>query len=621
MKRKVLSVIMAILMMSVIITPFTANATRTSIEQVGAIKEEGVTSDGWNYCIYDDGTAGVIGYSGTSTTATLPVSIDNHNVKRYISQLLNSSNDYGTSGSIVEKLIIPDSNSSIPTDANIEYTFAWSENLKEVQIGTKFINIIPNHFLDGCKKLSKVTFSDKFLEQAKAFGKTKFGDECFANCSSLKTFLIPEGIKPDNLSRTAFYNSNIENLIIYGDTATEGNAYDIVTSVHYMKNVVIFKNDVEVKINGGVDENLNCTFYANKNSKMEDYYNRLMDYAKDEEINLNYNFVDISTVNIDSMIEAWQNGEEPTEPTTTSTTVTTATTTSTSTTQPSSSSISTPDEPVTETTTVPTSTTETKPIVVKASGISLNTNKLALTRYGTDVKEKLTATVTPNETTNKNVNWTSSNNKIATVDENGYVTAKGKGIARITATTTDGSNLSATCTVTVKQMVTMIVNTMNINRGSKNVNRKLPVMVGNNATNKTLNYRSGNSKVVSVNAKGQITAKKKGTATVSVKTTDGTNIVVYYRVTVKQLVTSVKLNKKAISLKAKGKAKQKTYTLKATVTKGANNKKVKWTTSNKKVAVVNSKGKVTAKKKGTCYISVTSTDGSRKSAKCKVTVK
>ena len=621
MKRKVLSVIMAILMMSVIITPFTANATRTSIEQVGAIKEEGVTSDGWNYCIYDDGTAGVIGYSGTSTTATLPVSIDNHNVKRYISQLLNSSNDYGTSGSIVEKLIIPDSNSSIPTDSNIEYTFAWSENLKEVQIGTKFINIIPNHFLDGCKKLSKVTFSDKFLEQAKAFGKTKFGDECFANCSSLKTFVIPEGIKSDNLSRTAFYNSNIENLIIYGDTAIEGNAYDMVTSVHYMKNVVIFKNDVEVKINGGVDENLNCTFYANKNSKMEDYYNRLMGYAKDEEINLNYNFVDISTVNIDSMIDAWQNGEEPTEPTTTSTTVTTATTTSTSTTQPSSSSISTPDEPVTETTTVPTSTTETKPTVVKASGISLNTNKLALTRYGTDVKEKLTATVTPNETTNKNVKWTSNNKKIATVDKNGYVTAKSKGVARITATTTDGSNLSATCTVTVKQMVTMIVNTMNINRGSKNVNRKLPVMVGNNATNKTLNYRSGNSKVVSVNAKGQITAKKKGTATVSVKTTDGTNIVVYYRVTVKQLVTSVKLNKKAISLKAKGKAKQKTYTLKATVTKGANNKKVKWTTSNKKVAVVNSKGKVTAKKKGTCYVIATAKDGSKKSAKCKIVVK
>lgn len=607
MKRKVLSVIMAILMMSVIITPFTANATRTSIEQVGAIKEEGVTSDGWNYCIYDDGTAGVIGYSGTSTTATLPVSIDNHNVKRYISQLLNSSNDYGTSGSIVEKLIIPDSNSSIPTDSNIEYTFAWSENLKEVQIGTKFINIIPNHFLDGCKKLSKVTFSDKFLEQAKVKQSTIFRDYCFAECSSLKTFVVPEGIK--EISKSAFDKTEIENIVL-------GNNSDncCIGYCENLKNVVVYS--MTNTVYGTSEKYKPANIYGYPNSVAEEdakEYSIINDYE--------CNFVDISTVNIDSMIEAWQNGEEPTEPTTTSTTVTTATTTSTSTTQPSSSSISTTDEPVTETTTVPTSTTETKPTVVKASGISLNTNKLALTRYGTDVKEKLTATVTPNETTNKNVKWTSSNNKIATVDENGYVTAKGKGIARITATTTDGSNLSATCTVTVKQMVTMIVNTMNINRGSKNVNRKLPVMVGNNATNKTLNYRSGNSKVVSVNAKGQITAKKKGTATVSVKTTDGTNIVVYYRVTVKQLVTSVKLNKKAISLKAKGKAKQKTYTLKATVTKGANNKKVKWTTSNKKVAVVNSKGKVTAKKKGTCYISVTSTDGSRKSAKCKVTVK
>ena len=615
MKRKVLSVIMAILMMSVIITPFTANATRTSIEQVGAIKEEGVTSDGWNYCIYDDGTAGVIGYSGTSTTATLPVNIDNHNVKYYVSLLLYS-NEYGTSGDKIEKLIIPDTNSPIAVDENITSVFRGSLNLKEVQIGTLFINIIPNNCFDGCKKLSKVTFSDKFLEQAKSNGTTKFSNECFANCSSLKTFVVPEGIK--DISGSAFQKSSIENFVFQ----TENTDCYLTSVVSDLKNVVLLKDTSSVSFANEQEVNYPIKFYASKTSKVENNIKVLKEWYP-QEYGIEYQpvFVDLATVNIDSMIEAWQNGEEPTEPTTTSTTVTTATTTSTSTTQPSSSSISTPDEPVTETTTVPTSTTETKPTVVKASGISLNTNKLALTRYGTDVKEKLTATVTPDETTNKNVKWTSNNKKIATVDENGYVTAKGKGIARITATTTDGSNLSATCTVTVKQMVTMIVNTMNINRGSKNVNRKLPVMVGNNATNKTLNYRSGNSKVVSVNAKGQITAKKKGTATVSVKTTDGTNIVVYYRVTVKQLVTSVKLNKKAISLKAKGKAKQKTYTLKATVTKDANNKKVKWTTSNKKVAVVNSKGKVTAKKKGTCYISVTSTDGSRKSAKCKVTVK
>lgn len=507
----------------------------------------------------------------------------------------------------IEKLIIPDTNSPIASDENISYTLAWSESLKEVQSGTLFINKIPSNCFDGCKKLSKVTFSDKFLEQAKATGKTIFRDYCFAECSSLKTFVVPEGIK--EISKSAFDKTEIENIVL-------GNNSDncCIGYCENLKNVVVYS--MTNTVYGTSEKYKPANIYGYPNSVAEEdakEYSIINDYE--------CNFVDISTVNIDSMIEAWQNGEEPTEPTTTSTTVTTATTTSTSTTQPSSSSISTPDEPVTETTTVPTSTTETKPQVVKATGISLNTNELALTRYGKDVKDKLTATVTPDETTNKNVKWTSNNKKIATVDKNGYVTAKSKGVARITATTTDGSNLSATCTVTVKQMVTMIVNTMNINRGSKNVNRKLPVMVGNNATNKTLSYKSSNPNAVSVNAKGQITAKKKGTATVSVKTTDGTNIVVYYRVTVKQLVTSVKLNKKAISLKAKGKAKQKTYTLKTTVTKGANNKKVKWTSSKSKIATVNSKGKVTAKKKGTCYISVTSTDGSRKSAKCKVTVK
>lgn len=365
------------------------------------------------------------------------------------------------------------------------------------------------------------------------------------------------------------------------------------------------RDDVEVSING-VDRKLSCTFYANGNSRMKYHYDQLMNYAAEEEFTLDYKFVDLASVNINAMIEAWQNGEDPTVPTTS----TTATTTSTK----PSSNVGTPDELVSEPT-----TTETKPQEIKATAVKLNRTKLNLTRYGSDVQSKLTATVTPNEVANKKVSWKSSNEKVATVDENGYVTAKGKGTAKITATTTDGSNLSATCTVTVKQMVTMIVNTMSINRSTKNVTKKLPVMVGNNASNNKLNYKSSNNKVVSVNSKGQITAKAKGTATIKITPNDGSNIVVNYRVTVKQLVTSVKLNKKSVTLKAKGKSKQ--YTLKATVTKNANNKSLKWTTTNSKIATVNQKGKVTAKKKGTCYIVATAKDGSKKTARCKVTVK
>lgn len=80
--------------------------------------------------------------------------------------------------------------------------------------------------------------------------------------------------------------------------------------------------------------------------------------------------------------------------------------------------------------------------------------------------------------------------------------------------------------------------------------------------------------------------------------------------------TGVKLNKTGITLK-----KGKSYQLKATVTPSGASKSVKWTTNKKAVATVTSKGKVTAKKKGTCYITCTANDGSKKYKKCKVVVK
>lgn len=143
-----------------------------------------------------------------------------------------------------------------------------------------------------------------------------------------------------------------------------------------------------------------------------------------------------------------------------------------------------------------------------------------------------------------------------------------------------------------------------------------------NATNKKLKWTTSNSKVAVVNSQGKITAKGKGTATIKVMALDGSNKYATIKVTVKQPVTSVKLNRNSANLKVKGKAKQKTVTLRATVNpKNANNKSVSWKSSNTRIATVNSKGKVTAKKRGTCYITATAKDGSKKSAKCKIVVK
>ena len=81
---------------------------------------------------------------------------------------------------------------------------------------------------------------------------------------------------------------------------------------------------------------------------------------------------------------------------------------------------------------------------------SLTLDNEVLEMYPGDTVE-LTATVLPDNTTNKVVTWTSSDNEVATVDENGNVTAVSIGSATISATTTDGSNLTATCEVTVEQ--------------------------------------------------------------------------------------------------------------------------------------------------------------------------
>lgn len=107
-----------------------------------------------------------------------------------------------------------------------------------------------------------------------------------------------------------------------------------------------------------------------------------------------------------------------------------------------------------------------------------------------------------------------------------------------------------------------------------------------------------------------------------IKFESGNNKLLKSHIKFVQPVTSVKLNKKSVTLKVKGNAKQKTVTLTATVSpSNAYVKTVTWKSSNSKVATVNSKGKVTAKKRGTCYIIATAKDGSKKYAKCKIVVK
>ncbi len=96
-----------------------------------------------------------------------------------------------------------------------------------------------------------------------------------------------------------------------------------------------------------------------------------------------------------------------------------------------------------------TLTVQAKPASVPVTGVTLNKTALSLTVGGT---ETLTATITPDNATNKNVTWSSDTPSVASVN-NGVVTAVGAGKATITVTTGDGS-FTATCAVTVEEPYT-----------------------------------------------------------------------------------------------------------------------------------------------------------------------
>ena len=134
---------------------------------------------------------------------------------------------------------------------------------------------------------------------------------------------------------------------------------------------------------------------------------------------------------------------------------------------------------------------------------------------------------------------------------------------------------------------------------------------------KKVTYKTSNKKIATVNAKGKITAKKKGTAKIYVISKANKKKKCTITVTVGTPVTKVKLNKTKSTMTI-----GKKQTLKATVTpKKASNKAVVWKSSNTKVATVSGKGVVTAKKAGTVTITATAKDGSGKKAACKITVK
>ena len=170
---------------------------------------------------------------------------------------------------------------------------------------------------------------------------------------------------------------------------------------------------------------------------------------------------------------------------------------------------------------------------------------------GLNQTRQLQVKITPSDTTNKNVQWTSSNNSVTTVDSNGVVTSKNSGSTIITATTHNG--LKTEFFIEVETPVTNITlnsNEINLNQGGT---FKLDATVNpSNASNKNIKWISANESIATVDQSGNVTADVAGTTYISAVSADG-KVVATCTVNVSKPVVTKSAKVKIKSAKKKGK--------------------------------------------------------------------
>ena len=256
------------------------------------------------------------------------------------------------------------------------------------------------------------------------------------------------------------------------------------------------------------------------------------------------------------------------------------------------------------------------------SSISLPTTPVSVVKTKTG---KIKVVVEPLESDNQKLTWTSSRTDIATVDNEGVVTGKKVGTTRITASTTDGTNLKASVDVNIEPLK---VETMTFAEPSvsivKTEDRTISLTLNSEEVdNKSMVWTSSDESVATVvqnmNAvyplEAIVVAHKVGKATIKVEAQDGSGMSATCEVEVTPLMVS------DFSLQIASVVKTIPTQLEANFTPAeADNKKLKWTSLTPDVATITEDGMMTGLKMGTAKVKAETTDGSNLSGVFEVQV-
>ena len=159
-------------------------------------------------------------------------------------------------------------------------------------------------------------------------------------------------------------------------------------------------------------------------------------------------------------------------------------------------------------------------VKIPVSSVTLNPTSTALVVGNT---KQLTATVAPANADDSTLVWTSGNAKVATVDQNGLVTAVGAGSTIITAT---AGGKSATCKITVTAKPVPIER-IALSNAEVSVGRTIqlePVFTPANTTQRDLKWSSSNNMIATIDANGRVRGVAEGKVTITATSTVNSTI-------------------------------------------------------------------------------------------------
>lgn len=252
-------------------------------------------------------------------------------------------------------------------------------------------------------------------------------------------------------------------------------------------------------------------------------------------------------------------------------------------------------------------------VLEAVTGLEITPGKATL-----DVGERLQlyTKFTPATASDTSVIWSSSDEKIATVDKDGEVTAKQGGLVVIQCQSYDGG-YNAICIITVIEEVTELIITPEQYKLGLGKTFQLKAKITNStASNKDVEWYSSDESIVTVDKNGKIRGISLGYATITAMALDGSDVEATCEVRVVTEVTGMTMNYTSITL-----IQGNTFQLDAAIRPAeATYNTPSWESDHPEIAMVDDDGIVTAISPGTAWVTAKARDSSGKYCKCYVTV-